>query len=110
MKHIGGQYQNIVLKGDTLKPVEPVPAALQRSLLALLMDAIQPAASRFQTRCSTTCRRRRGAATRRIIADDYVFDHLRAARILAGSVLEPLLAVRSGPRASSRLPIAKPAR
>ena len=26
------------------------------------------------------------------LADDYVFDHLRAARILAGSVLEPLVA------------------
>ena len=43
MKYVGGQYQNIVLKGDTLKPAEPVPAALQRSILALLMEAIQPA-------------------------------------------------------------------
>ena len=45
IKHVGGQYQNIVLKGDTLKPAEPVPAALQRSILALLMQAIQPDSS-----------------------------------------------------------------
>ncbi len=92
MKYIGGQYQNIVLKGDTLKPIEPVPAGLQRMLLSQLMDAIQPANLAIPDVLLDNLAGA-GARDREDLADDYVFDHLRAARILAGSVLEPLLAV-----------------
>ena len=91
MKYIGGQSQNIVLKGDTLKPVEPVPAALQRTILRHLMEAIQPPGlampdDLLRNLPATSSRDQED------MADDYVFDHLRAARILAGSVLEQLLA------------------
>ena len=91
MKYIGGQYQNIVLKGDTLKPVEPVPAALQRTLLKQLMEAIQPASLAIPDDLLDSLPASSGR-DHEDLADDYVFDHLRAARILAGSVLEPLLA------------------
>ena len=91
MKYIGGQYQNIVLKGDTLKPVEPVPAALQRTLLKQLMEAIQPAGLAIPDDLLGNLPAS-SSRDQEDMADDYVFDHLRAARILAGSVLEPLLA------------------
>jgi hypothetical protein len=91
MKYIGGQYQHIVLKGDTLKPVEPVPAALQRTLLGQLMEAIQPASLAIPDDLLGNLPAASGR-DQEDLADDYVFDHLRAARILAGSVLEPLLA------------------
>ena len=92
MKYIGGQYQNIVLKGDSLKPVEPVPPALQRTILRQLMEAIQPPGLAMP---DDLLRSLPASSSRdqEDMADDYVFDHLRAARILAGSVLEPLLAV-----------------
>jgi Met-zincin/Domain of unknown function (DUF5117) len=93
VKYIGGQYQNIVVKGDTLKPVEPVPAPLQRSILSLLMDAIQPANLAIPDRILENLPASPRGRDLEDLADDYVFDHLRAARILAGSVLEQLLAV-----------------
>jgi hypothetical protein len=91
MKHIGGQYQNIVLKGDTLKPVEAVPAALQRTLLKYVMEAIQPAGLAIPDALLANLPAS-SSRDQEDMADDYVFDHLRAARLLAGSVLEPLLA------------------
>ena len=93
MKYLGGQYQNIVLKGDTLKPTEPVPAPLQRSILALLMEAIQPASLAIPDRILESLPASSRGRDQEDMADDYVFDHLRAARILAGSILEQLFAV-----------------
>jgi hypothetical protein len=92
LKHVGGQYQNIVVKGDTLKPIEPVPHALQRGVLALLMDVIQPASLAIPDRLLDVLPAAPDGRDLEDIADDYVFDHLRAARILAASVLEPLFA------------------
>jgi hypothetical protein len=92
VKYIGGQYQNIVVKGDTLKPVEAVPAALQRSILALLMEAIQPANLAISDQMLDNLPASPRGRDQEDMVDDYVFDHLRAARILSGSVLEQLLA------------------
>jgi hypothetical protein len=93
VKYVGGQYQNIVLKGDTLKPVEPVPAGLQRSLLSLMMETIQPANLAIPDRILENLPASPRGRDLEDLADDYVFDHLRAARILAGSVLEQVFAV-----------------
>src|SRR5690606_23055902 len=43
-RYIGGMYHNIVLKGEEqiLPPTEIVPGALQREILDLLMQIIQP--------------------------------------------------------------------
>jgi hypothetical protein len=92
VKYIGGQYQNIVLKGDTLKPVEPVPASLQRSILALLMQAIQPDSLAIPDQMISSLPASPRGRDQEDMSDDYVFDHLRAARILSGAVFEQLLA------------------
>jgi hypothetical protein len=92
VKYVGGQYQNIVLKGDALKPVEPVPAALQRSILTMLIEAIQPSSLAIPDTILDNLPASSRGRDVEDLADDYVFDHLRAARILAGSVLEQLFA------------------
>jgi hypothetical protein len=46
MRHIGGMFHNIVVKGETLAPTEIVPAATQREVLGLLMEIVEPASSR----------------------------------------------------------------
>jgi Met-zincin/Domain of unknown function (DUF5117) len=92
MKYIGGQYQNIVVKGDSLKPVEPVPAALQKSVLSLLLEAIRPENLALPDHVLDALPAAPDGRDLEDIANDYVFDHLRAARILAASVLEPLFA------------------
>ena len=76
MKYLGGQYQNIVLKGDTLKPTEPVPAPLQRSILALLMEAIEPASLAIPDRILESLPASSRGRDQEDMADDYVFDYL----------------------------------
>ena len=44
LSYIGGMYDNIVVKGETLPPTEIVPAALQRDVLGLMMESIDPSA------------------------------------------------------------------
>jgi hypothetical protein len=92
VKYLGGQYQNIVVKGDTLKAVEAVPVTLQRNVLALLMEALQPAALAIPDRILDNLPSDGEGRDLEDLSNDYVFDHLRAARILAGSILEQLLA------------------
>ena len=92
LKHIGGQYQNIVFPGDTMRPIAPVPATLQRTLLAQLVDAIQPANLALPDALLDNLPAAPGGRDLEDLANDYVFDHLHAARILAASVLEPLFA------------------
>jgi Met-zincin len=87
--YIGGMYHNIVVKGETLPPTEIVPAALQREVLGLLMETIQPANLAIPESLLTQLTPTPGE-NREDIADDYAFDHLRAARILSAMVLEPL--------------------
>jgi hypothetical protein len=89
--YIGGMYHNIVVKGETLPPTEIVPAALQREVLGLLMEAIEPAnmAMPEALLAQLTPSPRPNLED---LSEDYAFDHLRAARILAAMVIEPLLA------------------
>ena len=88
--YIGGMYHNIVVKGETLPPTEIVPAALQREVLALLMDALEPANVAIPETLLAQLTPTPGANLEDL-AEDYAFDHLRAARILSAMVLEPLL-------------------
>jgi hypothetical protein len=94
VRFVGGQYDNIAVKGETVPPTEIVPPAVQREVLTLLLDAIQPAnlafpeallaqlsAYPFGDRNIEEFNAATGAS----------FDHLAAARTLAAMVLEQLL-------------------
>jgi hypothetical protein len=87
--YIGGMYHNIVVKGETLPPTEIVPAALQRDVLAQLMDVLEPANLAIPESLLVQLTPAPGANLEDM-AEDYAFDHLRAARILSAMVLEPL--------------------
>lgn len=87
--YIGGMYHNIVVKGETLPPTEPVPAAMQREILGLLMEAIVPANLALPETLLAQLTPSPGPNLEDM-AGDYLFDHLRAARILSAMVLEPL--------------------
>jgi hypothetical protein len=89
--YIGGMYHNIVVKGETLPPTEIVPAALQRDVLGLLMEAVEPANMAIPETLLAQLTPSPNANLEDM-ADDYAFDHLRAARILSAMVIEPLLA------------------
>jgi Met-zincin/Domain of unknown function (DUF5117) len=89
--YIGGMYHNIVVKGETLPPTEIVPAALQTDVLRLLMEAIQPANLAIPETLLAQLTPSPDPNLEDMSAD-YNFDHLRAARILAAMVIEPLLA------------------
>ncbi|MDH4062879.1 MAG: zinc-dependent metalloprotease [Acidobacteriota bacterium] len=89
--YVGGMYHNIVVKGETLPPTEIVPAALQRDVLGLLMEAIEPTNLAIPETLLAQLTPS-PAPNLEDLSEDYAFDHLRAARILSAMVLEPLLA------------------
>ena len=111
-RFVGGMYHNYVVKGDAMAPTEIVPAALQREVLGLLMQALEPenlAMPEALLAALTTDPYGRGgeffggpgstaAAEEFKMATGYSFDHLSAARTLAGmvigQVLEPEKAAR----------------
>ena len=86
--YVGGMYHNIVVKGETLPPTEIVPAALQRDVLGLLMESIEPVNLAIP---ETLLAQLTPSPVNNLedLADDYAFDHLRAGRILSAMVLEP---------------------
>lgn len=90
LRHIGGMYHNIVVKGETLAPTEIVPAALQREVLGLLMEAVEPSNLSLPEALLAQLTPDPGRNLEDL-SSDYAFDHLRAARILSALVLEPLL-------------------
>jgi hypothetical protein len=90
LRYIGGMYHNIVVKGETLAPTEIVPAALQREVLQLLMEAIEPSSLSLSESLLAQLTPHPGSNLEDL-SSDYAFDHLRAARILSALVLEPLL-------------------
>jgi len=87
--YVGGMYHNIVVKGETLPPTEIVPAALQRDVLGLLMESLEPANMAIP---EALLAQLTPSPVNNLedLSEDYAFDHLRAARILAAMVLEPL--------------------
>jgi hypothetical protein len=91
-KHIGGMYHQHVVKGEEgLKPTEIVPADLQREILSIFMDAIQPDNLAIPEKLLVNLTTAPGGRNIEDMAGDYAFDHLRAARILAAGVIEQLL-------------------
>ncbi len=89
LKYVGGLFENIVVKGDTLPPTEFIPAKLQRDTLGLLMEAIEPKNLALPESLLVQLTPDPGNNLEDLSTDD-VFDQLRAARILSGMVLEPL--------------------
>ncbi|MBC2669748.1 zinc-dependent metalloprotease [Novosphingobium piscinae] len=88
-KYVGGLYQNFVVKGDTVPPTEFVPAALQREVLGLLLDAVQPAALAMPESLLAQLVAAPGS-NKEDLSGDPAFDQLQAARIATALVLEPL--------------------
>jgi hypothetical protein len=89
-KYVGGMYHNIVVKGESLTPTEIVPATLQREVLSLLMNAISPGQLALPESLLAYLTPHPGS-NMEDLSNDYAFDQLRAARILAGLVIGPLL-------------------
>jgi hypothetical protein len=84
-------FQNLTVKGETtpLPPTLPVPGKQQREVLGLLMQAIAPANLEIPEALLAQLPPDPGHNIEDLSGDD-VFDQLRAARILAAMVLEPL--------------------
>jgi hypothetical protein len=87
--YIGGMYHNIVVKGENLPATEIVPAPLQREVLSLLMETLDPENLAIPESLLVHLTPSPGNNLEDM-AEDYAFDHLRAARILSAMVLEPL--------------------
>ncbi len=102
VRYIGGMYTNFAVKGETLPPTEIVPAAKQRELLGLLLDDVDPASLAIPEPllASLTVAVERGAGGGRGArgpdqenmesSTGYAFDHLAAARTIAGLVFDQL--------------------
>jgi hypothetical protein len=90
VRYIGGQYQNLVVKGEEMRPTEIVPAALQREVLGLLLSAVEPANLTLPEPLLVQLTPTPGTNLEDL-SSDAAFDHLKAARILSALVLEPLL-------------------
>lgn len=88
-KYIGGLYQNFVVKGDTVPPTEFVPAALQREVMSLMLDAVQPSALAMPESLLAQLVPSPGS-NKEDLSGDAAFDQVQAARIAASLVLEPL--------------------
>jgi hypothetical protein len=91
VKYIGGQFQNLTVKDEAhpLPPTEFIPAAEQREVLGLLMDAVEPK----NLDIPEPLLQQLSADPGRNLEDlskDEVFDQLRAARILSAMVIHPL--------------------
>jgi hypothetical protein len=105
VRYIGGMYHNFAVKGESIPPTEIVPAAKQREILALLLDDVDPAALAMPESLlsSLTVAVERGNAgggrgggargpdqENMESSTGYAFDHLAAARTIAGLVFDQL--------------------
>ena len=101
VRYIGGLYQNFAVKGDSVPPTEIVPAAKQREILGLLLDALDPANLAMPEKlleCLTVPAEqapRQGASHGPELENFQLptgsaFDQLAAARTIAGLVIEQL--------------------
>ena len=94
VRYVGGQYDNLAVKGESLPPTQIVPPALQREVLALLLEAIQPANLAFSetllAQLGSFPYGGRDLEEFNSTTGD-TFDHLAAARTLSAIVLEQLL-------------------
>ncbi len=90
LRYIGGMYHEFTVKGEDRTPTEIVPAPLQREVLSLLMESITPDRLLLPESLLVQLAPHPGD-NREDMSADYAFDQLRAARIIAGLVIEPLL-------------------
>jgi hypothetical protein len=106
VRYIGGMYTNFAVKGEALPPTEIVPAAKQREILGLLLDDVDPASLAIPEPLlasltvaidrGVTGGGRGGGGTRGADQENmesstgYAFDHLAAARTIAGLVFDQL--------------------
>ncbi len=91
VKYIGGLYTNIVVKGEKLPPTEPIPGSLQTGVLQLLVSLLRPEELDLPNSLLAQLTPDQGRNLEDL-SDDPVFSQLRAARIAAALVVEPLLA------------------
>jgi hypothetical protein len=102
VRYIGGMYTNFAVKGESIPPTEIVPAAKQREILGLLLDDLDPASLAIPepllASLTVPVERGPGGGGRGVQADQdnmesstgYAFDHLAAARTIAGLVFDQL--------------------
>jgi hypothetical protein len=100
VRYIGGMYQNIVVKGETIPSTEIVPAAKQREILNLLLETLDPAnlaipepllASLTASVTASFGPPSQGPDLENMqMSTGYAFDQLSAARTIAGLVLDQL--------------------
>jgi hypothetical protein len=99
VRYIGGMYQNIVVKGETLPPTEIVPAAKQREILGLLLNTLdpenlaipEPLLASLTNAVEQTPRAVSGPDLENFeMSTGYAFDQLSAARTVAGLVFQQL--------------------
>jgi len=91
VKYIGGLYTDIKVKGEPGPATSPIPVKLQTDTLALLQRALSPAELAIPEALLVELTPDPGRNLEDL-SDDPVFDQLRAARIAAALVVEPLLA------------------
>ncbi len=91
VKYIGGMVQNISVKDEAhpLAPTEFIAGERQRAILAQLMETLAPKNLEIPERLLIQLTPTPGRNLEDLSKDD-VFDQLRAARILAAQVIEPL--------------------
>lgn len=90
VRYIGGMFHEVVVKGEGLPATAIVPAATQRGVLSALMETIEPGELYLPESLLAQLAPDPGDNLEDM-AGDYSFDQLRAARISAALVLEPLL-------------------
>jgi hypothetical protein len=101
VRYIGGMYHNNAVKGDSLPATEIVPAAKQREILGLLLDDVDPASlampESLLASLTTAVDRGTGRGGNRGPEQEnmesstgYAFDHLAAARTIAGLVFDQI--------------------
>ncbi len=91
-KYIGGMYDNIASKGESVPPTEIVPVALQREVLGLMMDVIKPESLAIPEKLLAMLGSMDGSDLEEFKSSaGYAFDQLSAARTLAAMVTEQIL-------------------
>jgi hypothetical protein len=91
-RYIGGMYDNIASKGESVPPTEIVPAALQREVFGLMMSALEPGALAIPEPLVAMLGSIGGGDLEEFrSAAGYAFDQLSAARTLAAMVVEQIL-------------------
>jgi hypothetical protein len=97
VRYIGGMFENLTVKGESIPPTEIVPAAKQREILALLLDDVTPENLAIPERIVANLGAAggeggpRGSNLENLTGSTgYAFDQLAAARTVAGLVFDQL--------------------